>query len=54
MAPAGGENPQGFHPIVNHILCEAYPRFLPRISGGPAEYRHAAALRARRVSTAAA
>ncbi|MDR1230621.1 MAG: hypothetical protein LBK61_04380 [Spirochaetaceae bacterium] len=25
--PAGGENPQGFHPVVNHFRCETYPQF---------------------------
>ncbi|MDR1231661.1 MAG: hypothetical protein LBK61_09700 [Spirochaetaceae bacterium] len=25
--PAGGENPQGFHPFANHFRCESYPRF---------------------------
>ncbi|MDR1230093.1 MAG: hypothetical protein LBK61_01690 [Spirochaetaceae bacterium] len=24
-APAGGENPQGFHPFANHFRCESCP-----------------------------
>ncbi|MDR1232363.1 MAG: hypothetical protein LBK61_13300, partial [Spirochaetaceae bacterium] len=32
-APAGGENPQGFHPFFKSFLRGASPRFWPRISG---------------------
>ncbi|MDR1231114.1 MAG: hypothetical protein LBK61_06915 [Spirochaetaceae bacterium] len=28
-APAGGENPQGFHPFANHIRCESCPFLNP-------------------------
>jgi hypothetical protein len=47
-APAGSENPQGFHPFVNLI------RFLPKASGWQAEYRHAAAVLPLRARNAAA
>jgi hypothetical protein len=38
-APAGGENPQSFHPFVNPF------QFLPKISGGQAEHPLMAAVR---------
>ncbi|MDR1232111.1 MAG: hypothetical protein LBK61_12030 [Spirochaetaceae bacterium] len=39
-APAGGENPTGFHPLVNLL------QFWPKISGGQAEHPLMAAVRA--------
>jgi hypothetical protein len=40
-APAGGESPSGFHPFVKPV-----PGSGRESAGGPAEYRHAAAVRA--------
>ncbi|MDR1229879.1 MAG: hypothetical protein LBK61_00610 [Spirochaetaceae bacterium] len=48
-APAGGENPTGFHPIVKPV-----PDSCRGISGRQAEYRHAAAVLPLRARNAAA
>ncbi|MDR1232377.1 MAG: hypothetical protein LBK61_13370 [Spirochaetaceae bacterium] len=48
-APAGGENPTGFHPIVKPV-----PGSGRGISGRQAEYRHVAAVLPLRARNAAA